>query len=670
MIRETKQRIVRTIETEVHGRETSLPFSRNHRNRSREEREPVPSTDRLKAGEKKGLSFVSPKDPAAYLSRREEKEWNQLSPYAKKKFQEGKTGGQYRQKEREVFRENFHKGVESIRGKRVTKTAWYPEGIRLSATEKRKRQGKEEVGNLREKNGKNSRNGGEKTAGEKQGGMESGQQQTENMGGKNVPFRSGNPGSGKGVSQTAQETVKLSGEGAKMAVSGAESSHPAGIAVKTARKTADAFKQYLSQMNEAVQESVARQQEQNGNASAVEEGLKGSVRTLAMTVMGIATMGLSVFVNALATLAAMLAGSFAVLFGAVVIVCAVAVILFSSIAGTESQPAAGQGLPPFITEDMMQAFFETQKESGVPVSTGIAQLIAESGFGMYGPGGESGQGMSSLAYLYKNLFGIKYFSGDQYASGSVDMTTGEETEGGGIITGIGSFAKYPDYASCIRQRAWMLERDPYASFVNPYRNQNDGKYTKEAAQGYMQGIRLAGWATSSAYIEACIGHMDTYNLYRFDNMTYEEYQKGGSGSYDGVETDLMKRIAAIARENQSLYPCEPDMCAAWVTGVYQAAEAPEIPWGNGIDMWNTYQNTGNTSMENIPPGAVVCGSGSGPMGELYGHVGIYIGDGLVANNVGRFSIETVEDWASWQSATCQGHTGWIGWVYPGGVPTK
>jgi hypothetical protein len=319
---------------------------------------------------------------------------------------------------------------------------------------------------------------------------------------------------------------------------------------------------------------------------------------------------------------------------------------------------------------MMQAFFETQKESGVPVSTGIAQLIAESGFGMYGPGGESGQGMSSLAYLYKNLFGIKYFSGDQYASGSVDMTTGEETEGGGIITGIGSFAKYPDYASCIRQRAWMLERDPYASFVNPYRNQNDGKYTKEAAQGYMQGIRLAGWATSSAYIEACIGHMDTYNLYRFDNMTYEEYQKGGSGSYDGVETDLMKRIAAIARENQSLYPCEPDMCAAWVTGVYQAAEASEIPWGNGIDMWNTYQNTGNTSMENIPPGAVVCGSGSGPMGELYGHVGIYIGDGLVANNVGRFSIETVEDWASWQSATCQGHTGWIGWVYPGGVPTK
>ena len=110
------------------------------------------------------------------------------------------------------------------------------------------------------------------------------------------------------------------------------------------------------------------------------------------------------------------------------------------------------------------------------------------------------------------------------------------------------------------------------------------------------------------------------------------------------------------------------MCAAWVTGVYQVAGASEIPYGDAIDMWNTYQNTGSTSMDNIPPGAIVCGSGSGYMGSLYGHVGIYIGDGMVANNVGHFSIESLSNWISWQTATCQGHTGWIGWIYPGGVP--
>lgn len=637
MIRETKQRIVRTIETEVHDREDSLPFSRNQRNGSdRKEMESQSRRNVIKGG-KQRLSNTSPDDLATYLNRREEREWNRLSTPTKKRFlMKGMSSEKRKKKGEELQRYSWERRKQN---KKITsKVATSSEG-----TNKSKRQNR----------------------------TESKQREPAFTGENSFRFKRGlGNDQGVAVPQNLESVGEISGEGLKAAASGAESVHPAGIAVKTARKTADAFRQYLNQLNEAVQESVARQQEQIGKDNVVEEGIRGSVRTLTMAVMSMATVGLSMFLNALASLVAMLTSSFIVLFGAVVIVCAVAVILFSTIAGTESRPAAGQGLPSFITEDMMQAFFETQKESGVPVSTGIAQLIAESGFGMYGPGGESGQGMSSLAYLYKNLFGIKYFSGDQYASGSVDMATGEETEGGGVINGIGSFAKYPDYASCIKQRAWMLERDPYASFVDPYRNKNDGKYTKEAAQGYMQGIRLAGWATSSSYIEACIGHMDTYNLYRFDNMTYEEYKKAGSGSYDGVETDLMKRIAAIARENQGLYPCEPDMCAAWVTGVYQAAEAPEIPWGNGIDMWNTYQNTGNTSMENIPPGAVVCGSGSGPMGELYGHVGIYIGNGLVANNVGRFSIETVEEWASWQTATCQGHTGWIGWVYPGGVPTK
>ena len=33
-------------------------------------------------------------------------------------------------------------------------------------------------------------------------------------------------------------------------------------------------------------------------------------------------------------------------------------------------------------------------------------------------------------------------------------------------------------------------------------------------------------------------------------------------------------------------------------------------------------------------------------------------------------VESLEEWCSWQTATCQGHTGWIGWVFPGGVPAN
>lgn len=330
---------------------------------------------------------------------------------------------------------------------------------------------------------------------------------------------------------------------------------------------------------------------------------------------------------------------------------------------------AGYQLPPFVTQDMMEAFFEVQETEGIPVSSGIAQLISESGFGRHGPGGESGQGLSQLAYEYKNLFGIKYFVGDTNASGAVDMLTGEETSVGGIIITAG-FSVYPDYAACIRQRGRMLTRSPYIDKVGPYLNPNDGKYTREDAKGFIEGVRAAGWATDSAYVEKCIRHMESYNLYQFDNMTYKEYLSGkrGGSSYDGTVTELMGRIVDHARNNNGTYPCTPDMCAAWVTGIYQKAGAPVVPYGNAIDMWNVYQSTGSTDMENIPPGAVVCGSGSGYMGSIYGHVGIYLGDGLVANNIGAFSIEPIEMWCAWQTASCQGHTGWIGWVYPGGVP--
>lgn len=332
---------------------------------------------------------------------------------------------------------------------------------------------------------------------------------------------------------------------------------------------------------------------------------------------------------------------------------------------------AGYDLPSFVTNEMMQAFFEVQEEFGIPVSSGVAQLIGESGFGLYGPGGEEGQGLSQLAYEYKNLFGIKYFSGDSYAIGAVDMQTGEQTGTGESYTTVGCFSIYPDYVSCIRQRAWMLMHEDYYSNILPYLNENNGRYSVEMANQFVEGIRAGGWATDTEYVRKCIQLMEIYNLYQFDNMTWEQYQGGsgsGSGDYTGTVTPVMERIVEIARNNQGTYPCLPDYCAAWVTGVYQAAGAPVVPYGDAIDMWNVYRDTGSASMENIPPGAVVCGSGSGEMGARYGHVGIYLGDGLVANNVGSFSIEAIESWCAWQTANCQGHVGWIGWVYPGGIP--
>lgn len=189
---------------------------------------------------------------------------------------------------------------------------------------------------------------------------------------------------------------------------------------------------------------------------------------------------------------------------------------------TVGEPA-GVGLPEFITDEMMVALFETQSRYGIPVSTGLAMIIAEGGFGNFGPGGEYGRGLSQLSYEHHNLFGIKYWSGMGYAIGSVDMLTGEQMECGQSYYYEGNFAVFASYRDSIFKRAWMLMRSPYVEHLQMYLNPNDGTYTVEQANAFIYGIRAGGWATDLDYVEKNIRHMEMFDLYRFDNMTFEEF---------------------------------------------------------------------------------------------------------------------------------------------------
>lgn len=143
------------------------------------------------------------------------------------------------------------------------------------------------------------------------------------------------------------------------------------------------------------------------------------------------------------------------------------VAIISVIAGEEEEKksnASLEGLPPFITLEMVETLLEMQDTYGHPVSTGLAQVIVESGFGKYGPNGESGQGLSKLAHEDKNLFGIKYHRSDKYALGSNDYHTQEQT--GATTAG---FSVYKSHGDCIRQRSAMLEKAPYISHIKGYK---------------------------------------------------------------------------------------------------------------------------------------------------------------------------------------------------------
>ena len=166
-----------------------------------------------------------------------------------------------------------------------------------------------------------------------------------------------------------------------------------------------------------------------------------------------------------------------------------------------------EGLPSFITQEMIVAALKCQDETGYPASVTIAQIIQESGFGQYGPGGEDGKGLSYLAYQYNNLFGIKGTG----PAGSVDMVTGEQSKDGSLYIIVSGFRVYDTYTECIEDRTELL-KEVYLDLTLGVNDAN--------TFAMKVGSR---WATSLTYGQSLIRQMEEYDLYRLDNMTLGQF---------------------------------------------------------------------------------------------------------------------------------------------------
>lgn len=129
----------------------------------------------------------------------------------------------------------------------------------------------------------------------------------------------------------------------------------------------------------------------------------------------------------------------------------------------------------------------------------------------------------------------------------------------------------------------------------------------------------------------------------------------------GKANAKMVAVARNAGRGISTYPLDYGWCAAWVSGVYRITGGITPPSGNAIDYWNKWKASGSTRMDNVPIGACVISSGD----PTYGHIGIYLGGGIVASNLGYCKVETIESFGN-VPAVCQGHRGYIGWVWPNG----
>ena len=296
----------------------------------------------------------------------------------------------------------------------------------------------------------------------------------------------------------------------------------ANVAAKAPRATS-ATK--TAQRQKAAQSARRMQQRRSWlSARAAQEGAGATTTTASASTQAARaataarrTAGAKTLAAAASSAAAPLAGVFA---GVLCFVLSALLVsqMVSSLFGfwdNEAKKVSLEGLPPYITAEMVEAALECQEKYGHPAGWTIAQIICESGVGDH---------LSGLATQDRNLFGIKWasgFLGCPEVSGKSAWSTQEEY-GGVLVTIMDDFTSFKSFGDCVHFRSRvLLANSRYA----------DNSLIKEAiankdSDKMAEGLKDAGYATSSAYVDSLKSILDTYNLRRFDGLSLKDYKQG------------------------------------------------------------------------------------------------------------------------------------------------
>ncbi len=105
----------------------------------------------------------------------------------------------------------------------------------------------------------------------------------------------------------------------------------------------------------------------------------------------------------------------------------------------------------------------------------------------------------------------------------------------------------------------------------------------------------------------------------------------------------------------------PGYCAAWVADVFVNAGIGYFG-GNACDMYASWCLSSDPA--ELQPGMIVAVSTHDltAAGRIYGHVGVYVGDGVVMDNVGYIRATSFDEWVATYGTTVEPRWGWLGGV--------
>lgn len=135
------------------------------------------------------------------------------------------------------------------------------------------------------------------------------------------------------------------------------------------------------------------------------------------------------------------------------------------------------------------------------------------------------------------------------------------------------------------------------------------------------------------------------------------YTQQGYGQSNACASAAQKRLAELAWNE----PTTPSgWCAMWVHNVFDAYGSFPGVYGNADDLYYNYCTSSDPAT--LRTGMIVAVSRhpgtSG--GRIYGHIGIYVGDGFLLDSSGSVRLWKVEDWVASYNGWVPAKWGWYG----------
>lgn len=141
----------------------------------------------------------------------------------------------------------------------------------------------------------------------------------------------------------------------------------------------------------------------------------------------------------------------------------------------------------------------------------------------------------------------------------------------------------------------------------------------------------------------------------------KQHQQGGVTYLPGNA-----QISGSSRSQERVVSCcyavpspGAGLCAMWVSRVFAAAGFSYLG-GNANDMYNRWCTSSNKDQLRVGMIVAVSTYSKNTMGRIYGHVGIYVGNNTVMENIGGIASTNLDRWISYYGDTVSPRWGWAG----------